>query len=221
MKKEVLNKIIFVFLVFIMGSFIGFVHENIWIFLKGKYALRQGLVYLPLIPIYGFGALVFYFTYKSLNLKNKKLFKRIILVFLIGFVMGGFTEYMCSYLQEKIFGTISWDYRYLKYNLNGRTSLYHAFWWGVAGILYYELLRPFLELLRKWLDKKWFKRIVVVLIVILLADALISTLACTRQMKRRNNMEPSNKIEEILDKYYPDERLNRIYNNARVPRKKK
>ena len=51
-------------------------------------------------------------------------------------LLGGITEYLCSYIQEKAFGTISWDYSYLLFNINGRTSLLHCTYWGIAGILY-------------------------------------------------------------------------------------
>lgn len=219
-KKEFLN-IIFVFLIFIIGSFIGFLHENILIFLKGRYVLRQGLVYLPLIPIYGVGLLIFYFSYKNFDFDKKKIFRRIIMTFLIGFLVGGATEYLCSFLQEKIFGTISWDYHYLKYNLNGRTSLYHSFFWGMAGVLYYEFLRPLLLKVKKILKIKKFRIICIIISVIVLIDIIISTAACMRQMERRLNIPTHNKVGEILDKFYPDEKLNRVYNNARVPKKKK
>ena len=50
-----LKKFSFIFLVFIIGSFIGFVWENVFTIIKGAYHLRQGLLYEPLIPIYGIG----------------------------------------------------------------------------------------------------------------------------------------------------------------------
>ncbi len=221
MKKKLFLNIIFVFLIFIIGSLIGFLHENILIFLKGRYVLRQGLVYLPLIPIYGIGLLIFYFTYKNFKKEKKTVFKRIFFAFLIGFFVGGVTEYLCSFLQEKIFGTISWDYRYLKYNLNGRTSLYHSFFWGIAGVLYYEFLRPLLLKLKDLLKEKAFRIIAIIISVIVIIDIIISTVACMRQMERRLNIPAQNKVAEILDEYYPDEKLNRVYNNARVPKKKK
>ena len=38
-------------------------------------------------------------------------------IFLITMILGGITEYVCSYIQEKVFGTISWDYSYLIFNI--------------------------------------------------------------------------------------------------------
>ena len=62
MKKTKFEKYCLLFTIFIFGSFIGFILENLYtIVIKGNYALRQGLIYEPLIPIYGLGALTMYF----------------------------------------------------------------------------------------------------------------------------------------------------------------
>ena len=65
----------------------------------------------------------------------------------------GITEYVSSYVQEKAFGTISWDYSHLMFNLNGRTSLMHCTYWGIAGIMYVTLVVPLLKKLREKIEK--------------------------------------------------------------------
>ena len=41
-------------------------------------------------------------------------------------------------------------------------------------------------------------------------------MACLRQTERLLGFQASNEFEVFLDKHYPDEYLNRIYNNAKV-----
>ncbi len=219
MKKKIFEEYSLIFSLFIIGSFFGFVHENLLSLLKGQYVLRKGLIYEPLIPVYGIGLLAFYFIYRSLPLKGYNKIQQIILLFLFGFFLGGLTEYIFSYLQEKIFGTISWDYSYLKYNLHGRTSLWHSISWGLLGVIFYQFLLPILEKAQGYLKIKAINILIFSISVLFLVDCSISSFACLRQVKRRKGIEAINTFERLLDHYYPDEYLNKVYNNAMFPKK--
>lgn len=219
MRKLVVDKFIRFFSLFIVGSMIGFIHENIFAMLKGQEGIRQGLIYGPFIPVYGIGLLLFYLLYSHIEVDKKNKFVELLIIFIIGFIMGGFTEYICSYLQEVIMGTKSWDYSNVSFNLHGRTSLFHATSWGVMSVLFYELVLPVLKKTKKFFDNKKFRMFALFISVFVIIDCAISILACLRQTERRKNIIPRNKIEELLDKYYPDELLNKIYNNAVVVEK--
>lgn len=219
MRSKLFNNYSNIFWVFMVGSFLGFIHENLLTLLKGKYILRQGLIYEPLIPIYGLGAIVFYLIYKRINTQGKNLLINILKVFIIGFLVGGTVEYICSFVQEKIFGTISWDYSYLKYNLNGRTSLLHTTFWGVLGEIFYWGLFPLLKKLSQLQELKYGYIITIIFSLILLFDSTISFLACCRATERKNKQTPSNSFETFLDNHYPNEYLDKIYNNAKTVKK--
>lgn len=212
MKKTKFEKYCLLFTIFIFGSFIGFILENLYtIIIKGNYALRQGLIYEPLIPIYGLGALTMYFLLKDKQKTDKFL---ILKIFIIGFLAGSLIEYICSYMQQNIFGTISWDYSKKMFNINGRINLFHSILWGLLGILFYYLILPMIEQIK--IKNKKVKVLLVIISCIFVVDCTISGLACYRQKERRENLVPSNKIEVLLDKHYPDEYLDKIYNNAKV-----
>lgn len=212
MENNKFEKYCLLFTIFIFGSFIGFILENLYtIVVKGHYALRQGLIYEPLIPIYGLGALTMYFLLKDKNKTDKYL---IFKIFIIGFITGSLIEYICSYMQQSIFGTISWDYSKKMFNINGRINLFHSILWGLLGILFYYLILPMIEQI-KIRDRK-VKVLLAIISCIFVIDCTISALACYRQKERRENLVPSNKIEILLDKHYPDEYLDKIYNNAKV-----
>lgn len=208
-----LKKVSFIFLVFIIGSFIGFAWENVLTIIKGAYHLRQGLLYEPLIPIYGLGALIFYFVYVKTEFSDNKVLC-LLKVFLLAFVVGGITEYFCSFFQEKIFGTISWNYSYMKFDLNGRTSLLHCSFWGLMGLLFYLVVMPVLNKLKIWLDKRCFKVLTIALSICFLCDVTISFVACYRRDERRNNIENDTRLANFLDTHYTDEVIDRVYNNA-------
>lgn len=209
-EKNVKKELTILFWVFIIGSIAGFIFEVIVVFFqKGHFELRQGLIYGPFIPVYGIGAMCYYIVLSKTKIKNK------IQIFLITMILGGITEYLCSFIQEKAFGTISWDYSYLPFNINGRTSLLHCIYWGIGGVLYITYIDPFLN---KMIDKtniKAFDLITIILSIFIIFDISISWMAADRQTERKNNIEPENRLDIFLDKNYPDEYMNRIFNNKK------
>lgn len=208
--KNVKKELTILFWVFIIGSIAGFIFEVIVVFFqKGHFELRQGLIYGPFIPVYGIGAMCYYIVLSKIKIKNK------VRIFLITMILGGITEYLCSFIQEKAFGTISWDYSYLPFNINGRTSLLHCIYWGIGGILYVTYIEPLIEKMREKINKNIIRIITIILAIFMIFDITISWMAAERQIERKSNVEPENKIDLFFDEYYPDEYIDRIFNNKK------
>ena len=211
-KKDVVKESIIMFWIFIIGSIAGYVFEMIVVlFQKGYFETRQGLIYGPFIPVYGIGAMMYYLIIKKIKSKNKAK------IFFITAILGGVTEYICSFIQEKAFGTISWDYSHLLFNFNGRTSLLHCTYWGIAGILYVVIISSLLEKIeqRQKFNIKKLKIITAMFSLFIVLDICISCAAVYRQFERREKVNPTNKLDYFLDEHYPDEYLNKIYTNMK------
>lgn len=209
-KKSVLKELVILFWVFIIGSVLGYIYEMILVLIqKGYFESRQGLIYGPFIPVYGIGGMVYYMILSNVKTKNKAK------IFLITAVLGGATEYLCSFVQEKVFGTISWDYSYLTFNLNGRTSLLHCTYWGIAGILYSVYISPKIEKIKENVEKNSLRIATTLLVVFMVWDITISCLAAGRQYRRKSNIEPQNKLDIYLDEHYPDELIDKVYANKK------
>ena len=207
-ENKILKKIVKLFCVFVIGSIIGYLLEMIvGLVQNGHFVSKQGLIYGPFSQVYGIGLVIYYLLIPN-NKKN-------IEIFLISMFLGGIVEYIFSYLQETFFGTISWDYSNLLFNINGRTSLLHCIYWGIGGILFLKYIRPQIEKIDLLYPKMWFKVLIIFLAIFLLFDIIISSLACKRQEERKEGIEPKNNIEIFLDKTYTDEVLNEIYSNAK------
>ena len=207
-ENKILRKIVKVFWVFVIGSIIGYLLEMmVGLVQNGHFVSKQGLIYGPFSQVYGIGLVIYYLVIPN-NKKN-------IEIFLISMFLGGIVEYIFSYLQETFFGTISWDYSNLLFNINGRTSLLHCIYWGIGGILFSKYIRPQIEKIDLLYPKIWFKVLTIFLAIFLLFDIIISSLACKRQEERKEGIEPKNNIEIFLDKTYTDEVLNEIYSNAK------
>lgn len=209
-KRRFLEEFIILFWLFVLGSVIGYLYEMIVVlFQKGFFESRQGLVYGPFTPVYGIGMMVYYVVLNIMDTKSKPK------VFFITMLLGGVTEYLCSWVQECVFGTISWDYSYLHFNLNGRTSLLHCTYWGIAGILYATFMDPILQNIKKMVYQKRLKLVTMFVVIFMVLDIHISCMAAYRQFERKRKIEPANEMDEFLDEHYPDEYMDRIFANKK------
>lgn len=205
-KQNKIQTLIKIFWIFILGCIIGFIVETFVAFVQeGQLASRKGLIYGPFTPVYGVGILIYYFFIPKI--KNKKM------IFFYSMIIGGITEYLCSYLQEQCFGTVSWDYQNLWFNIHGRTSLLHCTYWGIAGVLFDKFVYPLCQKLDQYVIKTKFQYITMIFLIFMLFNISISCLAANRQEERIKAIQPQGKIDQFLDVYYPDTRMNKIYAN--------
>ena len=203
-------KLVKVFWVFIIGSVIGYVLEMIvGLVQNGHFVSRQGLLIGPFIQVYGLGLVTYYLVISKIKDKNN------VKIFILSMILGGVIEYLFSFFQEKLFGTISWDYSNLPFNINGRTSFLHCLYWGTGGVLFVKFILPYIDGLDNLYKYKAYKIITSFLIVFICFDIIISGLAGIRCLERRRNMETKNDIDVFFDVYYPDSKLKEIYSNAK------
>ncbi len=169
--------------------------------------IRQGLIYGPFVQVYGMGAVAYYLLITKIKEPRE--------AFFAGMIMGGIVEYLCSFFQEIFFGTISWDYSQMFFNLNGRTSLLYCVYWGIIAIAFLKIIYPWLEKIEPLIYKKSVRIFTLFFMIFMTFDIAISCMAVARQQERHKNLEPKNQIDVFLDKAYPDEYLDMIYNNKR------
>lgn len=205
---KIINFIIKIFWIFIIGSIFGFLAEMIYATVYTRaLVIRQGLIYGPFVQVYGMGAVAYYLLITKIKEPRE--------AFFAGMIMGGIVEYLCSFFQEIFFGTISWDYSQMFFNLNGRTSLLYCVYWGIIAIAFLKIIYPWLEKIEPLIYKKSVRIFTLFFMIFMTFDIAISCMAVARQQERHKNLEPKNQIDVFLDKAYPDEYLDMIYNNKR------
>lgn len=209
-KRNKFNEFIKIFLIFMIGSVIGYVVEMIVALVQeGHFESRQGVIYGPFTPVYGIGILVYYIFFKIIKTRNKGI------VFISSMILGGITEYLCSFVQEKAFGTISWDYSEWLFNINGRTTLIHCTYWGFAGLLYVSFIEPILPKIDEIIKNNKIKVMASTIAVFMAFNITISSLAAIRQNERINNIPPQNSMDIFLDNAYPDEFMDEVFANKK------
>ena len=209
-KQSIFQKIAKIFWIFIIGSVLGYAIEMIvGLVQNGHFVSRQGLLIGPFIQVYGVGLVIYYLVISKIENKNN------IKIFIVSMILGGLIEYLFSFFQEKLFGTISWDYRNLPLNINVMKSLLHCVYCGFGGILFLKYILPHLDKLDIGYKYKIFKIITALCMIFIIFDITISGLVGVRHLERRKNIKPEGKIDIFLDKYYPDSKLREIYSNAK------
>ena len=207
-KRDVVKELVKIFWIFLIGSFIGYIVEMIvGLVQNGHFVTRQGMVYGPFIQVYGIGLIVYYLIIPKTENKLQ--------VFLTSMLLGGIVEYLFSFLQETIFGTVSWDYSDLFLNINGRTSVLHCIYWGIGGILFIKYVYPLINKIDELYNKKYFRIATSCLVIFIVFDITISSVACQRKIERKEAIPARGPIDVFLDENFPDERLEEIYSNAR------
>lgn len=202
-------------LIFMIGSFIGYIVEMLYCYLKnGRFESRKGVIYGPFSPVYGFGAIVF--TILLYRLEHFNAF----IIFVVSAVVGAIFEYICSFVQEKTIGTISWQYNKTPLNLGGRTSGLYALYWGVLGLIFLRHTLPYIEIKIDEIPTELAILIAFTFGIFITIDLIISALAVRRQSSHAHGKKTRNHIDIFLDKHYPDERLKKIYPNMIVIKKK-
>lgn len=196
------------FWLLVIGSVLGFILEGIWcVFTKGHWENHSALIYGPFCVIYGVGMLFMYLVAK--RYENKKMWIQSIL-FLIA---GSLVEYFLSFLQELIFGSVSWDYSDRFMNINGRICLKMSLIWGTLGIVFAKFIYPHLNELLSKLFCPAVKAVTAVFFIFILANVLITVIAVDRWHMRSAGVNPETSFGIWVDEHYDDERMKSVFSN--------
>lgn len=199
------------FWITLFGCIIGYCIEMLWCYIYlGRFESRQGLLYGPLNPVYGGGALLLTVSLYKIRNANS------ICIFLASAALGGTFEFLCSWIQQIVFGTVSWEYSNSLFNLQGRTNLFYTICWGFLGMVFIKLTLPFFISTIQKIPNRAGYWITWILVFFLLFDIIITSAAAYRQNERRKDIPPRNAIETFLDTHYDDTFMKKVYPNSIV-----
>ncbi|MCI8461630.1 MAG: putative ABC transporter permease [Lachnospiraceae bacterium] len=202
---------------FFIGAFLGDITETIFMLITTHTLMsRSSVVYGPFSIVWGLGcALLTLFLYRYRNKSDGY-------IFMAGTLLGGVYEYICSVFTEMVFGTIFWDYSGFAFNLGGRINLLYCFFWGIAAVVWLKLIYPKLSEWVEKIPKKFGTIFFNCMIVFMIFNMLLSSLVLARYTERHTN-DASNPggqeltaLDEFLDSRFDDERVERIYPNAKI-----
>lgn len=198
-------------LLFFVGAFLGDITETIFCRITaGVWMSRSSVVWGPFSIVWGLAiALVTAMLYKYKDKSDSFLF-------IIGTLLGGAYEYLCSVFTEIVFGKVFWDYSEIPFNLGGRINLLYCFFWGIAAVVWFKKIYPYIS---AWIEKipmlvgkllTWF------LIVFMICNVAVSCIALVRYDERGKGVVAENSIQKWADEHYDDVKMEKIYPNAKA-----
>lgn len=197
------------FWIFILFSIGGLLIETVWCLITcGYIESRKGLIFGPFCPIYGVGAVVLIVLLSSLNQSKLKLAFG-------SFFYGSVIEYIFSLLQQKLFGTVSWDYSKMPFNINGRICLMYSLGWSLLGIILIKYIYPKIVVIIKSIPRDEGEYLATLLAIFILYDIFISVVAVIRADRRSYFVQAQNIFEKYLDKYFNDQTMHKVFPNMK------
>lgn len=196
---------------FFIGAFLGDITETIWCLVTmRKLMSRSSVIYGPFSVVWGLAIVMLTLLLDRYKDKPDRY------IFMFGTVVGGAYEYICSVFTELVFGTVFWDYSHLPFNLGGRINLLFCFFWGIAALVWLKFVYPFLSRLIEKVPKRLGTWLSWVFVVFMVCNMAISALALARYSDRAAGEPAENGFERFLDEHYTDERMEKIYPNAKM-----
>lgn len=125
-------------LFFFLYCFLGWIWECLYVSAHEKKWINRGFLYGPLIPIYGFGAIIVFLITLSVRDSIPK-------IFIVGVSCSTALEYGTGVVMQKLFHRRYWDYNRKCFNLNGYVCPFCSLGWGLFSVVQIKVLHPFFE----------------------------------------------------------------------------
>ena len=168
MRRVATDKLCYLFLIFLLGCFVGWVYEEIFYWFTEGMLRNRGRLYGPWLPIYGVGALGIYAL--------KPIKKHPVLLFALCIAVSGVVEYIIGFAGIYLFGMRLWDYRGLFLNISGIICFRSVVSFGIMGLAFHYVLEPMGERLYAKTPAGIIKNFCFMLVVLLFIDCILSFL---------------------------------------------
>ena len=118
---------------FYLYCFFGWIFESTYVSLKQKRFVNRGFLRLPMLPLYGSGAVMMLWV--SLPFQDS-----LILTYISGVIGATALEYVTGYVMERLFKVRYWDYSNQPFNIHGYICLSSSIAWGFLTIFMTHLI---------------------------------------------------------------------------------
>lgn len=194
------------FWLFMLGNVAGVLLEGVWCFARfHRWESHVVTVWGPFCLIYGVGVVVLYIA--AAKLKSRNAFVRFLAVALILDAV----EYFCGWLIAAALGMKAWDYSGEFLNLHGRICLSMTLVWGAAGLVFARFGMPMCRKLFAKLHGRGWKIACAALSVFMVVNLSVTAFAMVRWSKRHQNIAPRTYIEQLADRRFNDEFMQRRF----------
>ena len=125
-------------LVFYLYCMLGWCFESSVVSVGQRRLVNRGFLRGPMLPIYGFGAVIL--LHVSLPLKQHPVW-----LYLASMIAATVFEYIVGVVMEKIFKVKYWDYSKQRFQFQGYICLRSSLCWGFLGLILTSVIHPPIE----------------------------------------------------------------------------
>lgn len=174
---------------FYLYCFFGWIFESTYVSLKQKRFVNRGFLRLPMLPLYGSGAVMMLWV--SLPFQDS-----LILTYISGVIGATALEYVTGYVMERLFKVRYWDYSNQPFNLHGYICLSSSIAWGFLTIFMTHLIHKPIERAVLAMPLYWDLFFVFFVTVLFVYDSII----CTKEaLAFGKSLEAMQKLRAELD----------------------
>lgn len=177
-------------ILFFEYALVGYIWEVLWVSLCQKKFCNRGFLYGPVIPIYGFGAIIILHT--TLPVADNY-----VLIFVFGMLSATALEFVTGALMLWIFKVRYWDYSNDFANIKGYICLRASIAWGVFSLLLVKLVHPVMDRIFLYIPSEAVNIMSYVLLLAFAVDTAISV---------KNALD----LKAVLEKILADENNNGV-----------
>lgn len=156
---------------FFVYGFLGYLCEVIYCSIGQKKLVNRGYLYMPICPIYGYGAIIIILSMTPLFDRNMWY-----LVLLCGILLTSTLEYLTSYVMEILFHMRWWDYSKRKFNINGRVCLRNSLMFGALVMVVMYGIQPYLLKWIQLISPQYLRIVGGILLLAMIIDTIFSTI---------------------------------------------
>ena len=127
-----------IFLFFFIYCFLGWIFESTYVSVMERKLTSRGFLRGPVIPIYGFGAMIIVFA--TTPFRGNYLAE-----YVAGAVAATLFELLVGMTMEAIFKVKYWDYSHKPFQYKGYICLESSLCWGLLSVVAAEVLQVRLE----------------------------------------------------------------------------
>lgn len=162
-----MNTVLNFIMYFFIYAFMGWVLEVICKLIETKKFVNRGFLIGPICPIYGSCMVLMTLLIGTGD-------KDILSIFLKSILVCSTSEYITSYVMEKIFKARWWDYSRRRFNINGRICLETMIPLGIMSTLALYFIQPKFHDFVALFNYNFKFYLVIILVVIFLLDNIVS-----------------------------------------------
>lgn len=164
---------------FLVYGVVGWIWESFYCSIKAKHYVYRGFLLGPYCPVYGFGVV-------SVLLLVPKDYGSLLNLYFNSIVIVTIIEFLASYLLEKLFNMVLWDYTNVPFNIEGRVAVPVSAFWGIGCVFLITIIHPEVEKLISYLSQIFGGVLPIILFIVFVLD-VATTLIYTTTMKQELN----------------------------------